>query len=75
MRLALDEARKAMAHDDVPIGAVLAKDDRVLASAGNERELRRDPTAHAEILVLQAAARSLATWHLDDTTMYVTLEP
>ena len=75
MRLALDEARKAMAHDDVPIGAVLAKDDRVLASAGNERELRRDPTAHAEILVLQAAARSLATWHLGDTTMYVTLEP
>ena len=75
MRLALDEARKAMSHDDVPIGAVLVKDDRVLASAGNERELRRDPTAHAEILVLQAAARSLATWHLDDTTMYVTLEP
>jgi tRNA(adenine34) deaminase len=75
MRLALDEATAAAAHDDVPIGAVLVKDDAVLAAAGNERQLRQDPTAHAEILALRTAAEKLGTWRLDGTTMYVTLEP
>ncbi len=75
MRLALDEAAKAQTHDDVPIGAVLVRDGDVLASAGNERELRSDPTAHAEILVLRAAAEALGTWRLEGTTLYVTLEP
>lgn len=75
MRLALDEAREALDHNDVPIGAVLVKDGQVLAAAGNERERRADPTAHAEILVLRAGAEKLATWRLDETTLYVTLEP
>jgi tRNA(adenine34) deaminase len=75
MALALERAREAEAHGDVPIGAVVARDGEPLASAGNERELRRDPTAHAEILAIQAAAEALGGWRLPGTTLYVTLEP
>lgn len=75
MRLALDEAKRAPTHDDVPIGAVIARDGELIAAAGNERELRRDPTAHAEILALRVAAERLGGWRLPDTTLYVTLEP
>jgi tRNA(adenine34) deaminase len=75
MRLALREAERALEHDDVPIGAVLVKGGEVLASAHNERELRGDPTAHAEMLALRAAARALSSWRVLDTVLYVTLEP
>jgi tRNA(adenine34) deaminase len=75
MRLALAEAERAAEHDDVPIGAVVARDGKVLAAAGNERELRGDPTAHAEILALRAASEALGGWRLPETTIYVTLEP
>jgi len=76
MRLALAEARAALAHQDVPIGAVvIAADGAVIASRHNERELRQDPTAHAEVLALQDAAAKLGTWHLDGCTLVVTLEP
>lgn len=75
MRLALQEAEAALAHDDVPIGAVLVSGDAVIAAAHNERELRGDPTAHAEILALRAGAEALGTWRLDGTSLYVTLEP
>jgi tRNA(adenine34) deaminase len=75
MLLALREAERAMGHDDVPIGAVLARDGEVLAQAGNQRELRQDPTAHAEVLVLRQAASQLGGWRLPLTTLYVTLEP
>jgi tRNA(adenine34) deaminase len=75
MRLALREAQRAPAHEDVPIGAVLVHSGEVLAAAHNERELREDPTAHAEILVLREAARVLGSWRLLDCTLYVTLEP
>lgn len=75
MGLALEEASRALAHGDVPVGAVVAVGDDVVAAAHNERELRADPTAHAEILVLQAAARGLGTRRLEGATMYVTLEP
>ena len=75
MGLALERAREAEAHDDVPIGAVVARDGEPLAAAGNERELRRDPTAHAEILAIRAAAEALGGWRLPGTTLYVTLEP
>jgi tRNA(adenine34) deaminase len=75
MRLALEQAEKALAHEDVPIGAVVVRDDEVLAAARNERELRADPTAHAEMLALRAAAERLGTRRLEGTTMYVTLEP
>jgi tRNA(adenine34) deaminase len=75
MRLALEEARRAATHGDVPIGAVVARVDDVLAAAGNERELRGDPTAHAEVLALRAAAERLGGWRIPDATIYVTLEP
>jgi tRNA(adenine34) deaminase len=75
MGLALERAREAEAHGDVPIGAVVARDGELLACAGNERELRRDPTAHAEILAIRAAAEALGGWRLPGTTLYVTLEP
>ena len=75
MGIAIERAREAEAHGDVPIGAVLARGEEVLAAAGNERELRRDPTAHAEILAIRAAAEALGGWRLPDTTLYVTLEP
>lgn len=75
MHLALDEAKRAVSHDDVPVGAVLVSDGQVIAAACNERELRRDPTAHAEILCLRAGAEVLGTWRLAGCTLYVTLEP
>ncbi|MGZ5311423.1 MAG: nucleoside deaminase [Solirubrobacterales bacterium] len=75
MRVALEQAAAAAAHGDVPIGAVVARGEEVLAAAGNERELRSDPTAHAEVLALRAAAERLGGWRLPDTTLYVTLEP
>lgn len=75
MKLALAEAERALEHEDVPIGAVLVHDGEVLSAAHNERELREDPTAHAEILVVREAAAALGTWRLLDTVLYVTLEP
>jgi len=75
MTLALEQARLAEAHGDVPIGAAILHEGELLAAAGNERELRRDPTAHAEILAIRAAADALGGWRLPGTTLYVTLEP
>jgi tRNA(adenine34) deaminase len=75
MRLALAEAERAASHDDVPIGAVVARGGEAIAVAGNERELRRDPTAHAEVLALRAAAEALGGWRIPDSVLYVTLEP
>jgi tRNA(adenine34) deaminase len=75
MRLALREAERAVEHDDVPIGAVVVGGGEVLAAARNERELRGDPTAHAEVLALREASAKLGTWRLLDTVLYVTLEP
>jgi tRNA(adenine34) deaminase len=75
MRLALREAERAIEHDDVPIGCVVAHGGEVIAAARNERELRGDPTGHAEILALREASRHLAGWRLLDTVLYVTLEP
>ena len=75
MGLALDEARAAFDHGDVPVGAVLLMGDRVVARRHNERETTNDPIAHAELLVLQDAARSFGRWRFDDATLVVTLEP
>ena len=75
MRLALREAERALDHDDVPIGAVIVHDGEVIATGRNERELRGDPTAHAELLALREASAKLGTWRLLDTVLYVTLEP
>ena len=75
MRAALDEARAALAHGDVPVGAVALAGGEVVARAHNERELRSDPTAHAELLALRAASEALGTWRLGGVTIVVTLEP
>jgi tRNA(adenine34) deaminase len=75
MERALDLARDAGRHDDVPIGAVVARGGEILGAAGNERELRRDPTAHAEVLALRQASERLGGWRLLETSLYVTLEP
>jgi tRNA(adenine34) deaminase len=75
MRLALREAERALDHDDVPIGTVIVHDGEVIATGRNERELRGDPTAHAEVLALREASAKLGTWRLLGTVLYVTLEP
>jgi tRNA(adenine34) deaminase len=75
MRLAIREAERALEHEDVPIGAVLAHSGEAIALAHNERELRQDPTAHAETIALRDAAQSLGSWRLLDSVLYVTLEP
>jgi tRNA(adenine34) deaminase len=75
MRMALREAEAALAEDEVPVGAVIVQGERVVASAHNQREQLRDPTAHAEIIAITQAASSLNSWRLDGCTLYVTLEP
>ena len=75
MRRALELASRCAEHGDVPIGAVVVRDDREIGAAGNERELRGDPTAHAEILAVRQAAAATESWRLVGCTLYVTLEP
>jgi tRNA(adenine34) deaminase len=75
MRLAIREAERALEHEDVPIGAVVVRDDQVIGAGHNERERRQDPTAHAEILALRAAAAAVGSWRVLDSVLYVTLEP
>jgi tRNA(adenine34) deaminase len=75
MGLALDEAGRALAHGDVPVGALIVVAGEVAAARHNERELQQDPTAHAEILALRDAAAALGRWRLADATLVVTLEP
>jgi tRNA(adenine34) deaminase len=75
MRLALREASRALDHDDVPIGALVVRDGEVIGSGHNEREVRADPTAHAEMIALREAARASGSWRVLDAVLYVTLEP
>ena len=75
MRLALREAERALDHDDVPVGAVLVHGGEVIGAGHNERELREDPSAHAEMIAIREGARAVGSWRLLDTVLYVTLEP
>jgi tRNA(adenine34) deaminase len=75
MRLAIREATRAGGHGDVPIGAVVAQGGEVIGAGANERELRQDPTAHAEIIALRQAAAAVGSWRVLDAVLYVTLEP
>ena len=75
MRLALREAERALEHEDVPVGCVIVLDGEVVAATRNERELRGDPTAHAEVLALREASVQVGSWRLDGCALYVTLEP
>ena len=72
---ALEQARAAELHGDVPVGAVVVRSGVVIAARHNERELTGDPTSHAEVLALRDAAEVVGHWRLDDCTLYVTLEP
>jgi tRNA(adenine34) deaminase len=75
MRVAIDQAEIARENGDVPVGAVIVHESRLIAKAYNQREQLNDPTAHAEIIALTQAAAAVGNWHLDDCTIYVTLEP
>ena len=75
MNVAIEEAEKAVQHEDVPVGALVIVDEKVIASRHNERQLTGDPTAHAEILALRDAAAELGAWYLDKATLVTTLEP
>ncbi len=75
MKLALEEAEQAVREEEVPIGAVIVYEDRVIARAHNQREQLHDPTAHAEMIAITQAAESRRSWRLDGCTLYVTLEP
>lgn len=75
MRVALDAARRALEHDDVPVGCVLVENGEVIGIGENRREIDRDPTAHAEVVALRAAASAKWIWRMDEVTAYVTLEP
>ena len=75
MQEALQEARLALATEDVPVGAVVVRDGAIIGRGRNQREALADPTAHAEMLALQQAARRLSSWRLIDAVLYVTLEP
>ena len=75
MRLALEEAQQAFREDEVPVGAVIVHEDRVIGRAHNQREMLRDPTAHAEMIAITQAAEARGSWRLDGCTLYVTLEP
>ena len=75
MQIALEEAQQALREDEVPVGAVIVHDGRVIARAHNQRERLRDPTAHAEMIAITQAAESRNSWRLDGCTLYVTLEP
>lgn len=75
MRAALEQAQLAQSLGEVPVGAVVVRNDAIIGAAGNRRETQRDPTAHAEILALREAAKRAGTWYLDDSIIFVTLEP
>jgi tRNA(adenine34) deaminase len=75
MSAALDEARRSLSHDDVPVGCVIVANGQVIAVGENRREVDHDPTAHAEVVALRSAAHQRGHWRLDDVTVYVTLEP
>src|SRR5438093_1727409 len=75
MRAAYREAERAFAEDEVPIGAVIVHQSKIIAAAHNQREQLRDPTAHAEMIAITQAAQAVGNWRLDRCTLYVTLEP
>jgi tRNA(adenine34) deaminase len=75
MRLALREASRALEHDDIPVGAVVVHNNEVIGVGHNQREVRADPTAHAEMIALREGARALGSWRVLDCVLYITLEP
>lgn len=75
MRIALKEAQKAIIFNEVPVGAIIVKDDKIIARAFNKRETTNDPTSHAEVNAIRKACKKLNSWRLEGATIYVTVEP
>ena len=75
MYIAINEAHKSLKHNDVPVGCVIVKDDKIIAKAYNEREKKQKITKHAEVIAIEKASKKLKTWHLNDCTLYTTLSP
>lgn len=75
MRLALEEAEKALAYGDVPIGAIAVRDGQIIGRGHNRREADQDPTAHAEVIAIRQASQVVGHWRLEGVTLYCTLEP
>ena len=75
MKIALLEAKKSLKYGDVPVGAIIVKNGKIIAKACNEKEKKKNAIKHAEIIVIEKACKKLKTWHLDDCDLYVTLEP
>ena len=75
MQIAIKEAKKAAKRGDVPVGAVIVHKNKIIAKAHNKKQLRKNSLKHAELLVINKACKKLKTWHLDECTIYVTLEP
>ena len=75
MELALNEAKKAYKIEEIPVGAIIVKDGKVISRAYNQKETKNNPIAHAEILAIERASKKLGRWRLDDCDLYVTLEP
>ena len=75
MKIALKEAEKAKKHNDVPVGAIIVKDNKIISRGHNKRELTKKVTKHAEIIAIERACRKLRSWHLDECEIYITVEP
>ena len=75
MSIAINEAHKSLKYNDVPVGCVIVKDDKIIAKAYNEREKKQKITKHAEVIAIEKASKKLKTWHLNDCTLYTTLSP
>lgn len=75
MKIAFLEAKKSLLNEDIPVGALIIKDGKIISKAHNEKELRKDATKHAEILAIERACKKLKTWHLDDCVLMTTMEP
>ena len=75
MKIAINEAKKAYKKGDIPVGAIIVKNNKIISKAYNKKEKNNCPIDHAEILAIKKACKKLKTWHLDDCTLYVTMEP
>ena len=75
MKIAIEEAKKSLKNEDIPVGALIIKDNIIISKAHNEKELQKDATKHAEILAIERACNKLKTWHLEDCVLMTTMEP
>ena len=75
MNIAIDEAKKSLKNGDIPVGALIIRNNKIISRAHNEKELQQNAVKHAEVLAIEKACNKMKTWHLDDCTLYTTMEP